>query len=69
MNIAYEEWRSELDEDEIEFEEHQATTLKRHRLERLYAAVGTFEPKWQGNIRFFDVKFMQDRGLKSIFEN
>lgn len=68
MNIAYEEWREDIDADEEEFLERQEQDQKNFRESELYEAVGTFEPYWNGNVHFFDAKRMQDHGLKSIWD-
>lgn len=67
-NIAYEEWCNDLDADELEFLERQEKSQRGYKLNKLYDAVGTFEPYWEGNIHFFHVKAMQDAGLKSIWD-
>lgn len=67
-NIAYEEWRNDFDEEEIAFAERQEESQRRHKLNRLYDAVGTFEPYWKDNFHFFHVKELQDIGIKSIWD-
>lgn len=67
--MKYEEWRDEIDEEELEFERRQERARYRYRLMNLYNAVGAFEPKWKDNIHFFDAKAMQDKGFTSIYEN
>lgn len=67
--MKYEEWREDDDAEEWEeYLEQQEQTRRNFWLEKLYAAVGTFEPHWAGNVKFFQVKRMQDVGLKSIYE-
>ena len=62
--MKYEEWREDVDEEEAAFLERQEQAHANYRMERLYAAVGTFEPYWAGNVKFFNAKFWQDWELK-----
>lgn len=58
--MKYEEWREEMTDEDWEDMERQEHNAENIRLTKLYDAVGTFEPEWKGNVRFFLAKKMQD---------
>lgn len=66
--MRYEEWRDEIDEEELEAEQRQEHDHYLYQLMNLYDAVVTFEPKWKDNIHFYDAKVLQDKGFTNIYE-